>query len=66
LKEVQAKPATGVKVDLENQVISVLSTGVSEKFDINPYKKTCLLNGYDDIDYLLSKKEKIKEFEQKR
>jgi 3-isopropylmalate/(R)-2-methylmalate dehydratase small subunit len=63
LKEIQANPSAGVKVDLEKQEISVLSTGASEKFDINPYKKTCLLNGYDDIDYLLSIREKIEKFE---
>jgi 3-isopropylmalate/(R)-2-methylmalate dehydratase small subunit len=66
LKEIQAMPATGVKVDLQNQAISILSTGASEKFDINPYKKTCLLNGYDDIDYLLSMKVKIERFEKHR
>jgi len=66
LKEIQANPSAGVKVDLEKQEISVLSTGASEKFDINPYKKTCLLNGYDDIDYLLSIREKIEKFEHNR
>jgi 3-isopropylmalate/(R)-2-methylmalate dehydratase small subunit len=66
LKEIQANPSAAVKVDLEKQVISVLSTGVSEKFDINPYKKTCLLNGYDDIDYVLSIRKKIEKFEQER
>jgi 3-isopropylmalate/(R)-2-methylmalate dehydratase small subunit len=63
LKEIQAKPDTEVKVDLEKQVITLLSTDIKESFDINPYKKTCLLNGYDDIDYLLSIKEKIEKFE---
>ena len=43
--------------------MTILSTGQKEHFDINPYKKTCLLNGYDDIDYLLSIKDKIVEFE---
>jgi 3-isopropylmalate/(R)-2-methylmalate dehydratase small subunit len=66
LKEIQAKPATLTKVDLENQIISILPAGPSEKFDINPYKKTCLLNGYDDIDYLLSIKDKIERFEKHR
>jgi len=66
LKEIQANPSAGVKVDLEKQEISVLSTGASEKFDINPYKKTCLLNGYDDIDYLQSIREKIEKFEHNR
>jgi 3-isopropylmalate/(R)-2-methylmalate dehydratase small subunit len=66
LKEIQENPASRVTIDLEKQVIAILSTGASEKFDINPYKKTCLLNGYDDIDYLLSIKDKIVQFEQNR
>ena len=66
LKEIQENPASQVTIDLEKQVIAILSTGASEKFDINPYKKTCLLNGYDDIDYLLSIKDKIVQFEQNR
>jgi 3-isopropylmalate/(R)-2-methylmalate dehydratase small subunit len=57
---------TKLKVDLENQTITILATGESEKFDINPYKKTCLMNGYDDIDYLLSVKDKIEAFENSR
>lgn len=57
---------TKLKVDLENQTITLLVTGESEKFDINPYKKTCLLNGYDDIDYLISIKDKIEVFEKAR
>jgi 3-isopropylmalate/(R)-2-methylmalate dehydratase small subunit len=66
LKEIQENPSAEVEVNLENQVITLLSTGASEKFDINAYKKTCLLNGYDDIDYLLSIKDKIVKFEQER
>lgn len=57
---------TKLKVDLENQTITILATGESEKFDINPYKKTCLINGYDDIDYLISMKDKIEAFEKAR
>lgn len=53
-------------VNLENQEITLLTTGDSEHFDINPYKKKCLLNGYDDIDYLLNIKEAITQFEQGR
>lgn len=52
-----------VIVDVESQTIKIESTGETEKFDINDYKKTCLLNGYDDIDYLLNIKEEILEFE---
>jgi 3-isopropylmalate/(R)-2-methylmalate dehydratase small subunit len=63
LKEINSNPHTEVRVDLENQVITLLSSGTSEKFEINPYKKACLLNGYDDIDFLLSKREKIERFE---
>ena len=59
-------PATELLVDLEKQSITILSTGDSESFDINPYKKTCLLNGYDDIDYLLSIKPAIEKFETER
>ena len=56
-------PATKLRVDLENQSITILATGENETFDINPYKKTCLLNGYDDIDYLLNMKSRIETFE---
>jgi 3-isopropylmalate/(R)-2-methylmalate dehydratase small subunit len=59
-------PKTKLKVELENQTITLLVTGESEKFDINPYKKTCLINGYDDIDYLLNMKDKIEAFEKAR
>jgi 3-isopropylmalate/(R)-2-methylmalate dehydratase small subunit len=54
-----------LNIDLENQTITITSTGESEEFEINSYKKTCLINGYDDIDYLLSIKEEIEEFEQR-
>jgi 3-isopropylmalate/(R)-2-methylmalate dehydratase small subunit len=57
-----------VKVDLENQSIILEKKDgktVSEKFDISQYKKTCLLNGFDDIDYLLNMKEEITSFENK-
>lgn len=66
LKEIQANPGAEVKVDLEKQTITLLVNGMAESFEINPYKKTCLLNGYDDIDYLLSIKNKIGKFEQQR
>jgi len=59
-------PATELLVDLAKQLITILSTGDSESFDINSYKKTCLLNGYDDIDYLLSIKPAIEKFETER
>ena len=50
-------------VDLEKQTITIDASGATEKFDINSYKKTCLLNGYDDIDYLLSMKTEIEAYE---
>lgn len=59
-------PETELVVDLEKQSITISSSGDSESFDINPYKKTCLLNGYDDIDYLLSIKPAIEKFETER
>lgn len=55
-----------IRVDLVKQLISLPGTGASESFEINPYKKECLLNGYDDIDFLLSIKEKIVQFEKSR
>lgn len=52
-----------VVVNLEKQTVTLLSSGESENFDINPYKKNCLINGFDDIDYLLNLKPQIEEFE---
>ena len=54
---------TKVVIDLPNQTISVPGTNLSQSFEISSYKKMCLLNGYDDIDFLLSKKAKIEAFE---
>ncbi len=51
-------------VDLEKQSITIDATGATENFEINAYKKTCMLNGYDDIDYLLSIRNEIEQFEQ--
>ena len=56
-------PNITLTVDLENQLITNNATGKSEQFAINSYKKECFLKGFDDIDYLLSKKEKIEEYE---
>lgn len=50
-------------VNLEEQAITIDATGQQETFEINNYKKTCLINGYDDIDYLLSVREEIEAFE---
>jgi 3-isopropylmalate/(R)-2-methylmalate dehydratase small subunit len=61
---VQQNPSAEIEVNLEEQFIRIVGTGAQEHFDINPYKKTCLLNGYDDIDYLLSLVKEIETFEQ--
>ncbi|HLF36041.1 MAG TPA: 3-isopropylmalate dehydratase small subunit [Cyclobacteriaceae bacterium] len=63
---ITVNPRSEFKVDLISQEMTIVSSGDSEKFDINVYKKECLLNGYDDIDYLLSLKNKIEEFENHR
>jgi 3-isopropylmalate/(R)-2-methylmalate dehydratase small subunit len=65
-KEVEKDPRTKLEVNLEDQKITLVSTGDSETFEINAYKKECLLKGYDDIDYLLNMKNKIEEFENSR
>jgi 3-isopropylmalate/(R)-2-methylmalate dehydratase small subunit len=58
---IAANPATEVVVDLEQQTVSL--NGISEHFEINTYKKTCMINGYDDIDYLLSLNDEIRQFD---
>ncbi len=62
-ESIHGNPETQIKVDLPAQTITDLATGKSESFDINPYKKHCLLNGIDDIEYLLSKKDEIEQWE---
>jgi 3-isopropylmalate/(R)-2-methylmalate dehydratase small subunit len=61
LETIQKNPSTEVTVDLQNQVISY--TNQNQKFEINAYKRECLINGYDDIDYLLSLNKEIREFD---
>ena len=61
---IDADPSTEVIVDLPNQIVTNTSTGKSEHFEINGYKKHCLMNGLDDIDYLVSHKDKIEKWEQ--
>jgi 3-isopropylmalate/(R)-2-methylmalate dehydratase small subunit len=61
---VEANPSAQFEVDLESQTITNIETGISVNFEINTYKKECLLNGYDDIDFLLSLKTEILAFEQ--
>jgi 3-isopropylmalate/(R)-2-methylmalate dehydratase small subunit len=60
---IEAQPQTKLHVDLEKQTLTLLETGASETFEMDAYKKVCLLNGYDDIDYLLSLKDTIEKFE---
>ena len=61
---ISADPETEVEVNLPNQTVTNLATGESEHFDINSYKKHCLMNGLDDIDYLLQNKNKTEQWEQ--
>lgn len=61
---IESDPKTEVTVDLPNQTVTNNSTGRSERFEINAYKKHCLINGLDDIDYLIENKQRIEEWEQ--
>ena len=63
---VNADPTTEIKIDLEAQTIEIVGTDKKESFDIAPYKKQCLMNGYDDVDYLVSIRHEIEEFEKNR
>ncbi|HTC00659.1 MAG TPA: 3-isopropylmalate dehydratase small subunit [Ferruginibacter sp.] len=60
---IEKDPAAELEVNVDKQTITIVATGEQETFDINHYKKTCLLNGYDDIDYLLNMKAEIEKFE---
>lgn len=62
---ISANPSGEIKVDLPAQTITNLATGHSESFEINPYKKHCLLNGLDDIEFLQSTKSDIENWERK-
>lgn len=62
---VAADPGTLVLVDLEQQIVELQSSLINESFEINPYKKSCLINGYDDIDFILNQKDAIEAFEAK-
>ena len=59
---IEANPQTSLNVDLSNQKITLDATGDNESFEINPYKKENMINGFDDIDYLLNIKEDIRTF----
>ena len=60
---IAADPATKVRVDVPNQTVTNLATGRSQSFELNAYKKYCLMNALDDIDYLLLQKDKIEAYE---
>jgi len=60
-RAIDKDPKTEIEVDLQNQTIGF--DGLKEKFEINLYKKTCMINGYDDIDYLLSLNKEVREFD---
>tara|TARA_B100000780_G_scaffold257165_1_gene206802 strand:- start:1014 stop:1610 length:597 start_codon:yes stop_codon:yes gene_type:complete len=62
---IQIKPNTEVEVNLKKQTITISTTGYSEFFNINDYKKENMLNGYDDIDYLKNIKKDIQKFAEK-
>ena len=61
---IDGDPATQFTVDLDNQTLTICATGRSERFEIDAYKKRCLQNGYDDVDYLRSIAPQIEAFEQ--
>lgn len=62
---IAANPKTEVEVNLPHQTVTNKETGNTESFEINGYKKHCLMNGLDDIDYLIQNKDKIEEWEQR-
>ncbi|REE27573.1 3-isopropylmalate/(R)-2-methylmalate dehydratase small subunit [Winogradskyella pacifica] len=63
MQKIVSNPEIELVVDLEKQTISVKDSELSENFEIDAYKKTCMINGYDDIDYLINNKEQIEAFE---
>lgn len=66
LASIQENPVSTLTIDLEAQTLWIDGSNLSESFEIDSYKKLCLINGYDDIDFLISQKEAIENFEQKR
>ena len=62
---IEENPATKVRVDVPNQTVTNLATGRSQSFELNAYKKYCLMNALDDIDYLLLQKDKIEAYEKR-
>jgi 3-isopropylmalate/(R)-2-methylmalate dehydratase small subunit len=63
---VETDPQAQVTVDLEAQTVTIETTKEYEDFEINPYKKSCLINGYDDIDFILNQRQAIEQFEQQK
>lgn len=63
MQKIVSNPKTELVIDLEKQTVSVKDSELSEDFEIDAYKKTCMINGYDDIDYLINNKEQIEAFE---
>lgn len=64
-EKIEYNPDIVISVDLEKQIIRTVNNGMAEHFEINKYKKDCLMNGLDDIDFLLNIKDEIVAFEQK-
>ena len=60
--QVEAKPSSEIKIDLNEQSIKIIDLNLTESFEINSYKKNNMLNGFDDIDYLINMKKQIREF----
>lgn len=65
-QEVTKDPNTELVIDLENETVTLPATGDQISFEINPYKKSCLINGYDDIDFILNNKNLIEAYEQSK
>ncbi len=63
---IDQNPETLLEADLETQTVKIEKLGLTEKFEIDPYKKTCLLNGYDDIDFILAQTSQIATYESGR
>jgi 3-isopropylmalate/(R)-2-methylmalate dehydratase small subunit len=66
LSEIENNPETNIEVNLEKQTISIEKKSLTEHFEIDSYKKICMINGYDDIDFLINNKEKIVAYENNR
>ncbi|MFL1896652.1 3-isopropylmalate dehydratase small subunit [Aquimarina sp. 2-A2] len=64
LQAIEQDPNTVIEVDLQHEKVTLKATNASESFEINSYKKTCMINGYDDIDFLLSNLAAIETFEE--